>query len=43
MPEKGATMTILAERIDWQTLEEAKERSARQGQAILLDFSAAPG
>jgi len=36
-------MTAQAERIRWETsLRQAQELAAREGRAILLDFSAAP-
>ena len=35
-------MTALLEQIAWQTFEQAKDQSARNGKAILLDFSNAP-
>ena len=36
-------MTAVAEHIAWETsLPEAEERAAREGKAVLLDFSAAP-
>jgi hypothetical protein len=35
-------MATLAAQIAWQTLAQAEARAAREGKAILLDFSAAP-
>jgi hypothetical protein len=35
-------MTTFAEQVVWQTLAQAKERAAREGRPVLLDFSAAP-
>ena len=36
-------MTAQAELVHWETsLQQAKERTAREGKALLLDFSAAP-
>jgi len=35
-------MTAIAEQVAWQTLPQAKERAAREGKPVLLDFSAAP-
>jgi hypothetical protein len=36
-------MTAVAEPITWEaSLPQAQERAAREGKAILLDFSAAP-
>jgi hypothetical protein len=36
-------MTAVAETIPWETsLPQAQERAAREGRALLLDFSAAP-
>jgi len=35
-------MTAVAEQVAWQTLAQARERAAREGRPVLLDFSAAP-
>ena len=36
-------MTAVAEPITWETsLPQAQERAAREGKAVLLDFSAVP-
>ena len=36
-------MAVQAEQIRWETsLQHARERAAREGKALLLDFSAAP-